>query len=334
MLKRAVLMLGIVLLSMGLVWAQESTPEAAEMQGALPEQVIVEYEGLFPEGVAWDSVNGRWLVSSTSEGTVFAVDDDGTPTPFIEDARIPSSMGLEVDEANNRLLVAATDMEREGYLGIYDLTSGENLAWVDFAPLLPTDPEHFVNDVAVDSAGNAYVTDSYAGVIYVVNPGGAASVFLSDESFSTQFALNGIAYHAPSNALIAVRLPELIKIPVDNPQNFTTIMLSQPLPGLDGIVFLDDSTLAVVNNAPPSVYRVESSDNFETATITGMFSPGNVFPTTIAERSGEGYVLHAQLNREESTTSTFPIERVIFSDSTGMMADPMAEVTPDATEES
>jgi sugar lactone lactonase YvrE len=101
----------------------------------------------------------------------------------VQDERIPSVTGIEADEATNRLLVAVTDLEKKGWLGIYDLTTGDNLAFVDFVPLLPNDPEHFINDIAVDTAGNAYVTDSLAGVIYRVDPAGNATIFLEDERF-------------------------------------------------------------------------------------------------------------------------------------------------------
>lgn len=305
-------MIWFVILGCVITLSISLTTFAQEDDMTLPERVTVSHEGLFPEGVEYDGANNRFLVSSTSEGTVYAVDDEGTLTPFIEDERIPSSVGLEVDEDNNRLLVVATDMQRLGFLGIYDLTSGENLAFVDFRPLLPSDPEHFTNDVAVDSQGFAYVTDSYAGVIYRVDPQGNAIVYLVDESFSTQFALNGIAYHAPGNALIAVRGTDLIKIPVDNPDAFITVTLERPLVGADGIVFLDETTLAVVTNNPPNVFRLESDNNFDSAQVTGVFEPEQVFPTTVAERDGEAYVLYSHLNAERSTVVDFPIQHVMF----------------------
>ncbi|MBK8020781.1 MAG: SMP-30/gluconolactonase/LRE family protein [Chloroflexi bacterium] len=296
----------------------EATPTATRAAGSgaevepLPDQVTILHEGLFPEGIEYDSLNGYFLVSSTSEGTVYRVDDDGNETPFVEDERIPSSLGLEIDEANSRLLVAATDMTREGYLGIYDLDTGEPIRWVDFGPLLPTDPERFVNDVAVDSQGNAYVTDSFAGVIYRVDPLGNAIVYLQHESFSTQFALNGIEYHPTGDYLLAVRGTDLIKIRLDNPADFTVVEIDHEFVGADGLLLLDDTTLVVVTNSPAHVYRLESDDDFDSAEITGEFEPGPVFPTTAAERSGEAYVLYAQLNAETDSVAEFPIQRVTF----------------------
>lgn len=317
---------GGLLLSTGLVRAQEATPEATESAGALPDRVTIMHEGLFPEGVEYDTLNSRFLVGSTAEGTVYIIGDDGSETPLVQDERIVSSTGIEADEATNRLLVSITDMEQRGVLGIYDLTTGENLAFVDFSPLTPTDPEHFINNVAVDSQGNAYVTDSYAGVIYRVDPQGNASIFLEDQSFSTQFALNGIVYHEAGDYLLAVRVPDVIKIPLSNPTAFTPVEAGMEFVGADGLVLLDDSTLVVVTNNPAGVYRLESSDDFATAQITGTFEPGNVFPTTVANRDGEAYVLYAQLNAQEQTITEFPIQRVTFEDALEIKP----EVTPDS----
>ncbi len=309
----------IIVASFGVMFAQDATPEGTpEPTGAdLPDRVVISSEGLFPEGVEYDTLNQRFLVSSTADGMIRTVADDGTIEVLVMDDRLPPTLGIEADEANNRLLVAATDMEMKGFLGIYDLTTGENINLIDFRPLTPTDPEHFINDVAVDSQGNAYVTDSFAGVIYRVDPQGNASIFLEHESFSTQFALNGIVYHEGGNFLIAVQMPYLIKIPLENPAGFVRIETAQTFPGADGLVFLNESTLVVVTNNPAKVYRLESADAFVSATVTGIFETGNVNPTTAAVREGEAYVLYAQLNAEEQTVVDFPIQRVLFEDVAG-----------------
>jgi len=280
---------------------------------ATDERINVRVDGLFPEGVEYDAKNSRFLVSSTSKGTVYAVDANGTATPFIEDARLPSTLGLEVDATNNRLFVVAHNYQKKAFLGIYDLTTGKNIAFIDLAPLTPKAPKRFPNDVAVDANGNAYVTDSWTGAIYRVTPQGQATIFLQEDRFSTDFVLNGIAYHKAGNYLLAVLKPGLIKIPLTNPKAFTEVALDQPLGNEDGIVFLDDKTLAVVANQQGKVYRVETSDDFNTAKVTGAFETGNVFPTTAAARDGVVYVLYTYNNQEKELISLFPIQKVTFT---------------------
>lgn len=64
---------------------------AAFAQGALPDYIQIDQTDLAPEGLVYDEANGRFLISSLSEGTVYAVADDGTTTPFIEDPNLISS---------------------------------------------------------------------------------------------------------------------------------------------------------------------------------------------------------------------------------------------------
>lgn len=292
-----------------------ATATAAAVGATYDENgVVARLEGLYPEGVEFDNLNGRFLVSSTSQGTVFIVGPDGLLTPLVTDPRIPSSLGLEADEANNRLFVVAHNYETKANLGIYDLTTGLNVVWVDFVPLTPNAGARFPNDAAVDSDGIAYVTDSIVGVIYRVTTGGSPSIWLESQRFTTDFALNGIAYRQSDagDYLIAVLVPGLIKIPLANPAAFTDVTLDQPLGREDGIVFLEDGSLAVVNNTDGIVYRVESTDDFVTASVTGEFKTGGVFPTTVAARGNNAYVLYSQLNQDRTNLDSFPVQLAAF----------------------
>src|SRR5262245_42669992 len=163
--------------------------------------------GFIPEGVEYDTKNKRFLVGSLAQGTVFAVASDGTLTPFVQDPDLKSSVGIEVDEERNRLLVPNSDASVFGgqgngqaKLGIYDLTSGKRIAMVDLAAAGPKDAKHFANDVTVGSDGSAYVTDTMARVIYKVDPKNTASVLLPNTFASIpQFQFNGIVFHPSGN---------------------------------------------------------------------------------------------------------------------------------------
>jgi sugar lactone lactonase YvrE len=300
-------LLAIRILSLPVV-AQEATPEAT----SYPPEIVVELENLYPEGLAYDPLHQRFFVSSTESSIIHAVDWDGTLSPFIEDERIPASFGLEVDTIHERLLLTATNRATESFLGIYDLETGENLHFVDLKAL---DAESraftFVNDVTVDAEGNAYVTDSIRGYIYRVDLEGNASIFLDSPNFKRQFALNGIAYHAEGDFLIAVQGTDLIKIPLSDPQNFAVIETGESLGGQDGLAFLDENTLAIASFSGGRVYRLESDDEFTTASLTGIAVIGSVTPTTLAAVDNSVYVLHSYL-QAGSGRSEFPIELVVF----------------------
>ena len=162
--------------------ATQVLPAAAPVEGMiksgdvvetrLPDLIRVERSGLFPEGLEFDPRRKRFLLGSAAEGTIFSVGDDGSHRPFIEDDDLRSSAGIHLDLENDRLLVVNTDpgvytgAAPEGStasLAVYDLTTGERLFLTDLTELAAGD-QQLANDVAVDMQGNAYVTDSLAGV--------------------------------------------------------------------------------------------------------------------------------------------------------------------------
>src|SRR5690606_6582206 len=125
-------------------------------------------------------------------------------TPVVQDPDLKASVGIEVDEERNRLLVANSDFAviqgkgpGQAMLGIYDLESGERIAMVDLAAAGPKDAKtHFANDVAVGGDGSAYVTNSMARVVYRVDPENNVSVLLPNTFGKIeQFRFNGIEFH-------------------------------------------------------------------------------------------------------------------------------------------
>ena len=73
------------------------------------EVITVERGGFIPEGIEYDQANGRFLTGSLAEGTIFEIERDGSVVPFIRDAELVSSVGIEADEPRDRLLVANSD---------------------------------------------------------------------------------------------------------------------------------------------------------------------------------------------------------------------------------
>jgi hypothetical protein len=146
--------------------------------------IVAERGGFIPEGVAYDSKNAMFLTGSLSEGTI--IHPDGRVTQTVRDSELLASVGIEVDEPRDRLLVANSDHSvfqngdtRQAKLGVDDLTTGERIVMVDLAAAIgdvPDDAVHFVNDVAIGGDGTAYVTDSRMNVIYRVTPDYEASV--------------------------------------------------------------------------------------------------------------------------------------------------------------
>ena len=304
--------------------AQDATPESTP--SASPDTITINVPGLMPEGIEYDATRGQFLVGSISQSSVSVVNDDGTLTTLLQDTKLKSVIGLQIDAAHNRLLLASTDMAKVGQLGIYDLSSGTEIHVVDLAALTPDAAGHFPNDIAVDPDGNAYVADSNAGVFYKVDMDGNASVFLQDPSFVGSFVLNGIDYN-PNGYLVAVRSPDLIKIPLDNPQSFSVVKIDGDVSGGDGITFSDAKTLVAAVGSTKHVVQLTSDDDWATAAITGDFQVAPGSATTIAIRDGVPFVTDAQFAHADATS--YVIKKVTFSAPT--MGEATAEATMDAS---
>ncbi|HEX7079889.1 MAG TPA: hypothetical protein VF329_02610 [Gammaproteobacteria bacterium] len=293
---------------------QAASPQAEPPEaGEIPEMIVMERGGVIPEGIEYDRTNARFLVGSLAEGTVFEVGNDGSLTPFVMDEQLVSSVGIEVDEERNRLLVANSDSAvfqgqgpGQAMLGIYDLTTGEQTAMVDLTQALgelPEDAAFFANDVAVGDDGTAYVTDTRMNVVYSVAMDGTASVL---HRFEPETQPNGIVYD-DGGFLLVVAATGLHKIPVDAPDTASTVMLAEPLEGGDGMVWTDDGRLAVVSNSQSRVIALTSNDDWATAEVAAV-GPFEGQGTTAAVADGDVYVVKPHFQDQEPPS----IERVTF----------------------
>jgi sugar lactone lactonase YvrE len=260
--------------------APQAQPPAGAAGGTaeIPQTIVMERGGFIPEGIEYHPTNERFLVGSLAEGTVFEIGMDGSMTPFVIDEQLVSSVGIEVDEERNRLLVCNSDSSvfqgqgpGQAMLGVYSLDTGERLAMVDLTAAvgeIAADAVFFANDVAVGGDGSAYVTDTQMHLVYRVDPDGQPSVL---HRFDDMPAPNGIVYH-DGGYLLVVGLGNgnLYKIPVDAPETASQVALPEQLDGGDGMVWASDGRLAVVSNSTSRVITLVSNDDWGTAELAGI----------------------------------------------------------------
>ena len=292
---------------------RESTaPLAARAE--TPLVITIERGGVIPEGVEYDQKNARFLVGSLSEGTVFEVSNDGALTPFVQDPDLVSSIGIEVDAAHNRLLVANSNaavfqgtVPGQAKLGVYDLTTGDRIAMVDLAasvPDAPADAKHFANDVTVGDDGTAYVTDSMNGAVYAVDTSYQASV-LHMFPAGENFMINGIVYASGGSLLVADSVGGgLYKVPVADPDATAEVAMPEPIKGADGVVWQDEQHLAVVSNSENRVVVLTSHDDWASAEISGVAPFEGSQGTTAAVVAGELYVVRPHFADAERPSIT------------------------------
>ena len=278
--------------------------------------ITAERGGFIPEGIEYDEDNGRFLTGSLAEGTIFVIERDGRVVPFVRDAELVSSVGIEVDEDRDRLLVANSDRAVFGdqnatghaKLGVYSLMTGERLAMVDLGETVGAPARHFANDVTVDSEGNAYVTDTFANAIYRVTPAYQASVLHRVTDLPEGAALNGIVYHEGAYLLV-VAGDRIYKVPVANPAGTTQVNVAEPVDGQDGIVLTADGRLVATSNSAtePRLVAFRSNDNWMTAQRAGV-APLNGQATTAAIVGDDIWAVHPHFADAEPPT----IERGVF----------------------
>jgi sugar lactone lactonase YvrE len=287
--------------------AYKTGHSAAESKYAL-EPIHFNAPFVFPEGMVYDPSTDRFLVSSIAQGTIGAVNREGVYSPFIQDADLASTAGMEIDKAQKRLFVTNSKIEGTlAQLAIYDLNTKARLFLVNLAAVANDGAPHLANDVAIDQQGNAYVTDSYAGIIYKIDRFGNASIFFQNPAFTPApggFGFNGIEYSNSMQGYLLVAhsaLNQVIQIPINNPGGYTTVQLNTPIISPDGLLLSKNGKeLIIVNNTvqfPGSkVMTFETNDGWATGTSTGSFETGIVYPTTLTSDGKTEYVLYSYIH--------------------------------------
>jgi sugar lactone lactonase YvrE len=305
--------------------SQQKNEQVGQSKFNIPDQISFTRPALYPEGIVFDQFNSRFLVSSLTTGTIGAVTYDGTYTPFIQDAALPSTVGLAIDEARKQVLAAVSSLTANvAELGIYDLYTGSRIQLIDLTSLRPN-AGHFANDVAVDPQGNRYVTDSFSPIIYKIDRYGNVSILFENEKYATgpgQFGFNGIEYNKDGFLIVAFSAGgKLLKIPVNDTASYREIQLDISLVSPDGLLISSDGKeLIVVDNknlsAPMEVLYLTSDDKWASATRVASFPTGLVTPTTVTSDGKDVFVLYAFLHKLFSNSGSpqtdFIIQKVPF----------------------
>ena len=122
--------------------AATSVPAAQK----LPDMVSFEKDALYPEGLEYDAVNNRFLVTSLREGIVGTVTPDGNYKVLFQDANMVSAIGIRIDNERDRVLVCNsypgdsvhTSKETQGKLAghaVFQLSTAKQIKNIELAGL-------------------------------------------------------------------------------------------------------------------------------------------------------------------------------------------------------
>lgn len=335
-MKYSIQLLFMLLFSSYLIACSESEVNTEKH----PDKITIMSEGYFPESFVFDTSEDVFYVGSIRKGMVVKVDLEGNIENFVENDALKSILGMVINKSTNQLLVCNSDPGfSEKTTGqsppvlanvvAYDLTSGNEVANYDLSTLLPTGTPLLVNDIVLDDAGNAYITNSLAPVVFKISKEGEMSVFISNDSWAPtpdSFGLNGIEYHEDGFLIVAqYNAGSIYKVPLDDPSNFSVITIDKGIHSVDGIRLIDNENLIWVSNVlDPStgidniIYLVKSTDNWISSKVTNdvVVGTGNEFPTTIGLVDGNPYVIYSHLTdlmAGNATVSEFEIKEVVFN---------------------
>jgi len=287
------------------------------MASSTPDAISFKQTMLYPEGVDWDAERKRFMVTSIRKGIVGTVTDDGTYTVFAQDPRMVSAVGIRIDAGRDRVLVCNADPGASEFstpkttgklaaLAVFQLSTGKLTNYINLVEGL--EGGHFCNDIVIAKDGTAYISDSFSTMIHKVTLDYKTSVFLDNKIFGGKsFNLNGLVI--TDNYLLVNKFNDgtLFKVPLDNPEAFSQVKITEKFDGADGLLWAPDGSLVLIANnsahggfpegvATDKVVKLASTDGWATAQVVSTADTGDVFATTGVVRDGEIYVIYTMLH--------------------------------------
>jgi Cu-Zn family superoxide dismutase len=273
----------------------------AEITTTALETVELPGESVFPESVGVDGSTGNAYVGSLADGTLYRIAPDGDVKVWSAagaDGR-QSVAGVKVD-GRGRLWAAGG---YDGTVHVYDVATRSRLTRLDVGAR-PT----CVNDIAFDSDGTAYVTDSLISVVFRVDGETLALeawVDLAEQGvpWSAGLNLNGIVLTPDGGHLVACQtnLGRFWRVSLSSARVAEVDFDGGPLEHSDGLA-LSGSTLYAAINARDEIAVIDLAPDGSSGRVrTILKSEAFAFPTAIAVRSDGLLVVNGQLDRMGGT---------------------------------
>lgn len=274
---------------------------SSDAGGAPPTRYVLPGSAVFPEGIAYEQRTQRVFVSSTTDGTVFAGDaSDETLSPFLApggDGRT-TAVGLEADDSGHLFVAGGAT----GFAFVYDATSGALVAKLSGGSS-PT----FINDIAVDKDGVAYVTDSQSPVIYRLVPNGSGGYTIerwlplagTPIVYTAGFNLNGIVASSNGKYLFTVQsnTGKLFRIEIATREIVPLDVDGRLFPNGDGLE-LHGNTLYVLQNQQELITELRVQPNQARATaVSQTTDPSFMYPTSLVQARGRFLVVNSQFDK-------------------------------------
>lgn len=249
--------------------------------------------GEFPEGIAVDK-SGNLFVSLTFLGQIRKIEPDGSQSLLatLAPAGGLGLTGLAVDAPGNVYAgMVSFDPASHGVWRVAGDGSAERLA--GSAAIA------FPNGLAFDRRGNLYVTDTTAGAVWRIPPGGSAELWFEhallvgngSAGFGFPIGANGIAYRNGAIYVSNTEFARIVRIPVEPNGDPGAPQIHAEDPKLlfaDGIAFGVHGNLYVAVIAQSTLVRVSPSGDSVTTLATSAdgldFASSLAFGTGMSDR--------------------------------------------------
>src|SRR6516225_2588977 len=193
----------------------------------------------------------------------------------------PAMLGLAVIPGTiNALLVI--DFGASQVLMVDPTKDTNNAVPCITVPSVPTPPGHGLNALTFDAAGNVYISDSFAGAIWVYTPGKTASTYCSPSTPATPwlgpndptllpsngvppFGANGVEFNNAGDTMFVCNtaMDWIVKIPTTGGKHGTPgtpVVFTNSLNGCDGLRLDSSDNIWVAANQADEIVVVSTTD--------------------------------------------------------------------------
>jgi hypothetical protein len=259
---------------------------------------------LLPEGIAWDAAKKRLLVGSTYRRGIVSVDSQGRVSPFTKQVdRAAPVLGLAINQAKRILYAVISNgfldeakIKRRNAVVAYDLKKDRKLWQLEIPAAIQ------INDLAIHPNGDLAVTDSGAGIVFMIEVKGprlVGSLFPS----GLLRGVNGIAFHSSGKLLyIAHSLGISVWSNESNSLSILKTPLRETVAAIDGLYWMPsdiraESALVGVQNVTNKGRVIRMSLNeqgdevTELSTVLSHHHPAIDEPTTLALAGDDAFLL-------------------------------------------
>jgi DNA-binding beta-propeller fold protein YncE len=216
----------------------------------------IKEKDLIPEGITYDPVGKHFYVGSIYKRKIVRIGGNGAVSDFTKPGQddLLEVLGMAVDATQRRLWVCNNSPEHDtvnliSNVHVFDLKSGQLLKKYQ----LSGSKKHLFNDIYLTRSGDAYITDSDGGAVYVIRKGNDnIEEFIKPGTFMYP---NGISA-TPDEKRIIVCARGLVAIDVESRKITDLRHPVYRLIGIDGFYRYKNSFVGIQNVFfPEAIHR-------------------------------------------------------------------------------